>query len=534
MTAKPIVTEIPATLTMFEKADLRDMSRKRRTAGYARVSTDSEEQEGSFTAQVDYYTKKIAENPDWEFCGVYTDEGISALNTKKRDGFKQMIADALAGKLELIVTKSVSRFARNTLDSLNYIRKLKDAGVEIWFEKENIFTFSSSGELMITIMSALAQEESRSLSLNVTWGQRKRFADGQVSLPYSRFLGYEKGADGRPKIVEREAKIVRRIYNDYLQGQTIRQIAASLTAQGIPTPGGKAEWSVSTIRSILSSEKYRGEATLQKTFTLDYLSKKMVKNEGQVPMFHVENSHDAIVSPELHQLVQEELARNAQLGHGRRNISPFSGRVVCPCGEFFGRKTQHSQDCYKKIVWQCNGRYRDRAAPKCKSPGITEEALQQAFVQAFNAVLGDRECYISNMEPAIALLTDCADLDGEEQILLERQAGIYAQMEALVAEIACPGADRAACEAQYSELKGRHDDVKARLEKLAAERLHRMAKREKMRRFLETVRQREGLLVEFEEPLFRAVIEKISVHAIDHLIFTFRDGREIPIDASKF
>ena len=197
------------------------------------MSTDSEEQETSFSAQVDYYTKYIAERPDWEFVEIYTDEGISAVNTKKREGFKRMVSDALDGKIDLIVTKSVSRFARNTVDSLNTIRELKAKGVECFFEKETIWTFDGKGELLITIISSLAQEESRSISQNVTWGQRKRFADGKVSMPYKRFLGYEKGADDRPKVVESEAKIVRQIYQMYLHGLTMRQIAVTLTEQEV-------------------------------------------------------------------------------------------------------------------------------------------------------------------------------------------------------------------------------------------------------------------------------------------------------------
>jgi DNA invertase Pin-like site-specific DNA recombinase len=229
---------------------------KRRAAGYARVSTDKEEQQTSYEAQVDYYTKYISEREDWEFVTVYTDEGISATSTKKRDGFNMMVQDALAGKIDLIVTKSVSRFARNTVDSLTTVRLLKEKGVEIYFEEQNIWTLDSKGELLITIMSSLAQEESRSLSENVTWGQRKRFSDGKVSLPYKHFLGYDKGADGFPQINEAEAETVRHIYRLFLEGKTPNGIAAILTDAGIPTPGGKTKWQSGTIGSILANEKY--------------------------------------------------------------------------------------------------------------------------------------------------------------------------------------------------------------------------------------------------------------------------------------
>ena len=222
------ITVIPATKTLHSKMPVNARSR-RKVAGYARVSTDSEEQLTSYEAQVDYYTKFIRSNPDWEFVDVYTDEGISATNTRHRDGFNRMIADALAGRIDLIVTKSVSRFARNTVDSLTAVRKLKEHGTEVYFEKEGIYTFDSKGELLITIMSSLAQEESRSISENVTWGQRKRFADGKVSLPYKSFLGYRKGPDGLPEIVPEEAEIIREIYKLFIQGKTVNWIATYLT-----------------------------------------------------------------------------------------------------------------------------------------------------------------------------------------------------------------------------------------------------------------------------------------------------------------
>lgn len=221
------------------------------------------------------------------------------MNTKHRDGFNRMIRDALAGKIDLIVTKSVSRFARNTVDSLTTIRKLKEAGCECYFQKENIMTFDSKGELLITIMSSLAQEESRSISENVTWGQRKRFSDGKVNIPYGQFLGYRKGADGLPEIVPEEAEIVRRIYRLFLSGKSTNAIATILTDDGIPTPGKKTVWQRTAVESILRNEKYKGSALLQKSFTVDFLTKKTKINGGEVPQYYVENNHPAIIEPWL-------------------------------------------------------------------------------------------------------------------------------------------------------------------------------------------------------------------------------------------
>ncbi|MCD8354780.1 MAG: recombinase family protein, partial [Clostridiales bacterium] len=260
------VITIPATKNKHTAAPISAV-KKRKVAAYARVSTDHEEQLTSYEAQVDYYTNYINGRDDWEFVSVYADEGITGCNTKARDGFNTMVSDALAGKIDLIVTKSVSRFARNTVDSLSTIRKLKEKGVEVYFEKEQIWTFDGKGELLLTIMSSLAQEESRSISENTTWGQRKRFSDGKVSVPYGRFLGYEKGPDGKMVVNEEQAAVVRRIYGLFLQGHSPYSIAKQLTAEGVPTPGGKKVWGSAVINSILTNEKYKGDALLQKVFT---------------------------------------------------------------------------------------------------------------------------------------------------------------------------------------------------------------------------------------------------------------------------
>lgn len=291
---------------------------------------------------------------------VYIDEGISGTSTKKREGFNRMIADALDGKIDLILTKSISRFARNTVDSLTAIRQLKEKGVEVYFEKENIHTMDAKGELMITIMSSLAQEESRSISENVRWGKRKSMADGKFSLAYSHFLGYEKGEDGTLRIVEEEAEIIRKIYSLYLSGQTVRTIADYLTGQGVPTPSGKKQWSVSTIMSILQNEKYKGDALLQKTYTADFLTKKVKKNHGEVQQYYVENSHPAIIDPDTFDLVQKEIARRHPNRRQLHKNNHFSAKVICgDCGGYYGRKVYHSNSKYRYMVWRCNRKYQN-------------------------------------------------------------------------------------------------------------------------------------------------------------------------------
>ena len=318
--AEKKITTIPATLNKFTSTPI-NSKKKCRVAGYARVSTDQEEQQTSYQAQVDYYTNYIKSRSDWEFAGLYADDGISATSVKFREGFKRMIADAKAGKIDLIITKSVSRFARNTVDSL---RELKEIGVEIYFEKENIYTLDSKGELLITIMSSIAQEESRSISENVTWGHRKRFADGKVSFAYSTVLGFDRGPNGEVVVNHEEAKTVRLIFSLFLEGMTPTAIAKELTERGIKSPKGKDKWCQGTVRRMLSNEKYKGCALLQKQFTIDYLTKKLVRNEGQVPQYYVENNHEAIISPQVFDMVQAELERRF-LTWCRRSLNEENG-----------------------------------------------------------------------------------------------------------------------------------------------------------------------------------------------------------------
>ena len=342
------VTKIPATRNRFT-ADPISSRKKRKVAGYARVSTDMEDQQTSYAAQCDYYTSYIQSREDWEFVGLYSDEGISATSTRHREGFNKMVEDALDGKIDLIITKSVSRFARNTVDSLSTIRRLKDNGTECYFEKENIWTFDSKGELLITIMSSLAQEESRSISENCTWGMRKRFADGKVTVPFGRFLGYDRGEDGNLVINEEQAKIVREIYGLFLQGRSPYQIAKILTEKGIPTPGGKKVWGKAVVESILTNEKYKGDALMQKVYTVNFLSKKKKVNEGEVPQYYVEGNHEVIISPAVFDNVQVLMQLRGK-GNSRNScVSIFSSKIRCgDCGGWYGSKVWHSNDKYRK------------------------------------------------------------------------------------------------------------------------------------------------------------------------------------------
>ena len=523
----PKVTMIPATinpLTHLPSANVQ----KRRVAGYARVSTDSDEQFTSYEAQVDYYTKYIKANPEWEFVRVYADEGISAVSTKRRDGFKEMIADALDGKIDLIVTKSVSRFARNTVDSLVTIRKLKEHGVECYFEKEGIYTFDGKGELLITIMSSLAQEESRSISENVTWGQRKSFSDGKVHLAYTRFLGYEKGEDGRPAVVEEEAAVVRLIYRLFLEGKTPTGISNYLESLQIPSPGGSSRWSKTTIMSILQNEKYKGDALLQKSFTVDFLQKKLKRNEGEVPQYYVEGSHEAIIEPDEWDHVQAEIERRKALGKACSGKSVLSAKLVCEdCGGFFGSKVWHSTDKYRRTIWQCNGKF----SRKCQTPTFDTETVQRLFLKAYNQMMQGREQVIQDCELMRKSLTDFKSIDADIERQREETQVVSEMIKAAVKDNASTQQSQEEYQKKYEALTQRYETAAAELERLQALRTRRTRQDKAMANFIRTLRKQPELLTEWDDTIWTVMVEKAIIHKDGQITFVFYNGTQIKVGA---
>ena len=522
------ITVIPATTGRFATATAVTAALKR-VAAYARVSTDNDEQLSSYEAQVDYYTKHIKSNPAWEFVEVYTDEGISATSTKKRDGFNRMISDALRGKIDLIITKSVSRFARNTVDTLTTVRQLKEKGVEVYFEKENIYTLDSKGELLITIMSSLAQEESRSISENVTWGQRKRFADGKVSIPYGQFLGYEKGEDNLPKIVEKEAEVVRLIYKLFLEGKTTPGIARQLTEDGVPTPAGKSKWQASTVLSILRNEKYKGDAILQKTFTVDFLTKKKKINEGEIPQYYVENSHPAIITPEVFDLVQHELNKRKDVRGYKTGGSCFSGKIVCgECGSFYGSKVWHSTSKYRRTIWQCNHKFKNDK--KCETPHLYEDTIKEAFLEVFNSYLNNKDDILKDYEDIKHDLTDTTELDKEGARLQSECEIVEELLRKCVEENAQSAMDQKKYQQRYEALVKRYEAAQNALARLNDKRSERSAKRENIGNFINSLKQRDKLLTDFDEELWNSVVDKVTVHSENRITITFKDGLELDWD----
>ncbi len=376
---------------------------KKRVAAYARVSTMKEAQENSLQSQREYFADYIQRHPDWVFAGMYTDDGLSGLSIRKRDGFTRMVADALDGKIDMIITKSLSRFARNTVDTLTTIRNLKAAGVAVYFQRENINTMDSTGEFLLTLMSSFAEEESRSISENVTWAVRHRYARGIYHLP-GQLLGYTRSQDGVPQIDEVGAKVVRFIYLLALAGKSSTDICRILMDRGILSPGQSERWEAHTVRSILKNEKYMGDAILQKQVTTDFLTKTTKINEGEAPQYYVENGHPAIVGKSVWQEVQATWTDES-----RRNptSSPYANLIICgDCGSRYGRKIWHSTT-YCDSVWECNEKKAGRTKCKCRHiyAGELDTAVHQAMrhlMKANGDIVSD---YVDLLEQTLGYIT---------------------------------------------------------------------------------------------------------------------------------
>lgn len=524
------VQKIESRVSLTSSAPDIEQPRKR-VAAYARVSTDSAEQLSSYEAQVEFYTRYIKGNPGWEFVDVYTDEGISGTNIRKREGFNRMVNDALSGKIDLILTKSISRFARNTVDTLTTVRTLKDHKVEVYFEKENIYTLGTKGEVMLTIMGSLAQEESRSISENVTWGKRRSMEEGKFSLAYKHFLGYEKGEDGLPRIVEHEAEIIREIYQLFLGGSTVRSIADHLTAKGIPTPAGKKKWSVSTIMSILQNEKYKGDALLQKTYTADFLTKKVKKNCGEVPQYYIENSHPAIIDAETFDLVQKEIERRKPHRYQLHRSSPLNAKIICgECGGFYGRKVWHSNSKYRKSVWQCNHKFDNES--HCSTPNLNEDEIENAFVIAFNQMLDDKASHIARLKEIQTELSDTSLLEEQLHAATSEHARLLANLRQYMEENTRQIQDQTEYNRKFNEMDAACQEQEEKIASIRKQLLDQQTRKEQVARSMSFLVEQTDYIAEFDADLWNAMIENVTVSLDKTLSFRFYDGAVITIDLS--
>lgn len=511
----------------------RKQIRKKRVAAYARVSTELDAQQNSYEAQIGYYTDYIRSKPEWIFVKVYSDEGISGTSYKHRDGFNQMVKDAKNGAIDLILTKSISRFARNTVDSLTITRELKAHGVEVYFEKENISSMDPQAELIFTIMSSIAQEESRSISENVRWGKQRSMEAGKVYVPYHCFLGFEKGEDGLPKIVEEEAKIVREIYMRYIKGETLNGIATYLNEINAPTPTGRGKWLPGAIRRILTNEKYKGDARLQKTYVEDFLTKKVKINNGERKQLYIHDSHDHIVSAETFELAQKELARRSG-HHGRFYDSPFSEKIICGvCGEYYGHRIWHSNESCRKEVWFCSKKYKGNI---CSTPTITERQIEGAFLMVVNRI-HDRKAYCDEFETIfLPKIGKTDDLEAQLARLQSDLSSVHTELEKLVNSNSQKAQDQDIYNAEFDRMSAEIDSKKALIKETQEKISAALSRRENVRIFLEGLRTIEGgsIVTKFDVQLWHALVEEIHIMPDKTMIFYLRNGTNDSVKLEDF
>ena len=457
---------------------------------------------------------------------IFADDGISGTNTKKRDEFNRMIDECMSGNIDMIITKSISRFARNTLDCLQYIRQLKDKNIPVYFEKESINTLDAKGEVLLTIMASLAQQESQSMSENIKLGLQYRYQQGKVQVNHNRFLGYTKDENGNLVIDPEQAEIVKRIYREYLEGSSMDKIASGLMADGILTGAGKEKWHTSTINKILRNEKYMGDALLQKTYTTDFLTKKRIKNNGTVPQYYVEGDHEAIIPKDLFMQVQAELVRRRVV-----HVSPtgkkrsfscnhcFAQMVFCgDCGELYRRVHWNNHGC-KSIVWRCISRLEPGSADtNCTNRTVNELLLQEVTVTAINQILTERGTFLKQLQANIAKAVVSADTLSPD--------GIQARLEELQKELI----KKANNKQDYDAIADEILRLREQKEQSEVDSHHREEAMNRIKELQDFIFKQKTDITEFDETLVKKLIEKITVFA-DHFTVEFKSGITIDIEA---
>ncbi len=533
------VTKIPKkTISVIEpKRSMivdKEKYQQKRVAAYCRVSTDSEEQLTSYTTQKKVYTEMIAARKDWAFAGLYADEGISGTRADKRPAFKKMINDCLAGKIDYVITKSVSRFARNTVDCLDHVRILKSKGIGIFFEEQNIDTLKIDSELYLVIYAGFAQSESESMSKNVTWSYRKRFEDGNAVFVYKKLLGYRKGEDGMPEIVPEEAALVVRIFNMYLAGETPRKISAIMQAEKIKVPGKKLTFSDAMIAGVLANEKYCGDSILQKTVTIDCISKTRRKNTGEAPMYYVQNSHPAIVSRETFHKAQEELLRRktrtpqstkAVTASGKYSRYALTDVLICgECGSRYKRVTW-TNNGKKRIVWRCINRL-DYGKQYCKkSLTVYEPALQSAIVRALNKFNDeDKSTYMTLMKATIgeALgLNGCSD---EVDLLQRKIDALNRKMLELINDSVQDGEDIESHEDEFKQISDTITLLKNRINAVQQPANSDGSPNDRLEQIQQVIEARKQNKFQYDDSIVRQMIECIKVYPDGKLEIIFGGG----------
>ena len=510
-----------------------------RVAAYCRVSTDDEEQKTSYEAQIGYYTEKINQNPEWQMAGIFADEGISGTQAKKRPEFLKMIRLCRQRKIDIILTKSLSRFARNTVDSLGYIRELRALGIAVISEKENINTLTAESEMLITIMSCFAQAESESISKNVSWGVRQSFKNGNVPMQYARLLGYRKGHDGNAEIIPEEAEVVKEIYRCYLDGMSMNLIADRLNEKGLTTKGGSSPYRKTVVQRILTNEKYTGDALLQKTYVTDCITKKTRKNNGELPMYLVKNHHEPIISRTDFNRGQEEMARRSakrtiadkltKTGQGKYSAKyALSELLICgECGEHYRRVTWTAKG-FKEIKWRCVSRIQ-YGKKKChSSPTVDEQAFHRAIVSAINEFCEVKDDVAKALRESIIEALD-QNQNGSVHAAQQRIDELARNMDELIKLATVPET----AENAMSDIAKFSEEMKMLREFIETEKAKQAATQrgsDEVNTILERLGQEDFTLIEYDDVAARQLIEKITVASKDAITVRFKGGFEIRKD----
>ena len=531
---KPRVIVIPPKPELAQAAAVK---KQLRVAAYCRVSTKEEEQASSYEAQCEYYTDKIMSNKEWTMAGIFADEGITGTSTKKRTEFLRMIRQCKQKKIDLILTKSIQRFARNTLDCINYTRILRQLGIGVLFEKENINSLPPDSEFMITMYGAMAQSESESISGNIRRGKQMHAKVGTLKIPCHWLYGYKKDADDKFCIIPEQAEVVRELYRRYLAGASLRGLKNWMEANQIKTVLGTEEWSIASIRGILTNEKYCGDVLLQKTFCADVISKKVVKNVGQLAQYYMPDHHEAIVSRETHQAVQAEMARRGALRSpskqavtGRSCYTSkyaLSDRLVCgECGTLYRRRTRNvNGNVYHE--WRCISRL-DYGKKYChESPTLREIPLQNAILAAINSAMSDKAALIGHIKDAMSL--ELLPVQGQTMSLADierRLAQLDEQFQHLLAEV-IDAEDKEACNAQFAEILAEQTALKEQKEEILQSSMDADRVCTRVKQAEEAIENTASTITEWSENAIRQIVERVTVLSADEVLVRLKSGAEI-------
>ncbi|PKR84085.1 recombinase family protein [Heyndrickxia camelliae] len=523
---------------------------RQRVAAYCRVSTDSEDQLNSYKSQKAYYTDLIKKNKEWVFVDIYADEAITGTQVTKREEFQRMINDCMNGDIDMVITKSISRFARNTLDTLKYVRMLKEKNIAVYFEDEKINTLTMDGELLLVVLSSVAQQEVENISANVKKGLKMKMKRGEL-VGFQGCLGYDYNKEDKTITVnEKEAEIVRYIFNRYIEGAGGSVVGQELENLGYVTKYGSSTWAPSTILGIIKNEKYKGDLLLGKTFTVDPISKRRLDNMGEEDQFYIREHHEPIISEEVFEKAQEILNRRnknrGKIGDGKREKYSrkysFSCMLECGfCGSTLSRRNWHSGSEYNKVIWQCVAATKKGKKFCPDSKGIPEQAIEEAFLESYRLLCDDNKDildeFLQRMDDTLSSSTvnkQLSKLDKEiESIERKKSKLVDMRLEDTI--------DKVSYEAKYSSFTEKQEQLLKDREKLQETAANEKDIKRRLRDFKKTLEQNE-VLSEFDRYVFESIVEKVIVGGYDEdgnkdpaqLTFVYKTGLKNNVDGSRF